>query len=66
LSAQHIVEQKVVDFAELHSVYQTNLIKNLVKNFMKNLYEKEKLNGGFPDTESMRIALFGQLAFKYE
>jgi hypothetical protein len=56
----------VVDFAEVHSVMQTNLVKTLDEEFMNNLIEKEKLNGGFPDTESMRIALFGQLAFKYE
>ena len=33
---------------------------------MDNLKEKELLNGGFPDTDSMRIALFGQVAFRYE
>ena len=24
------------------------------------------MNGGFPDTESMKVALFGQIAFMYE
>ena len=50
-------------FAEVHSVYQTKLIDVLVDKFMENLEIKDKLNGGFPDTESMKIALFGQLAF---
>lgn len=53
-------------FADLHSVYQTDLVKKLVNEFIINLEVKENLNGGFPDTDSMRIALFGQLAFQYE
>jgi hypothetical protein len=46
-------------FAEVHSEYQTTLVNKLVNEFITNLELKEKLNGGFPDTDSMRIALFG-------
>ena len=42
------------------------MINKIVDDFLKNLEEKEKTNEGFPNTESMKIALFGQLAFKYE
>ena len=66
LSAQHIVEENVRSFADIHSVKQTHLIDDLVDDFTTNLHTKEKTNGGFPDTESMKIALFGQLAFSYE
>ena len=66
LSAQHIVEENVKAFADIHSVKQTHLIDNLVDDFTENLKRKETTNGGFPDTESMKIALFGQLAFTYE
>lgn len=59
LSAQHIVEEQVMFFAEVHSEYQTTLVNKLVNEFITNLELKEKLNGGFPDTDSMRIALFG-------
>jgi len=59
LSAQHIVEQKVKDFAEVHSEKQTALIDGLVDKFIANLKIKEVSNKGFPATDSMRIALFG-------
>jgi hypothetical protein len=42
------------------------MMKQLVDDYIKKLSEKEKLNKGFPDTEAMRVALFGQVAFKYE
>ena len=60
------MEEKVGFFAQIHSEYQTRMIETLVDDYMDNLKEKELLNGGFPDTDSMRIALFGQVAFRYE
>ena len=42
------------------------MIKKLVDDYVAELVKKEKTNGGFPDTDSMRVALFGQVAFKYE
>lgn len=38
----------------------------VIKNFMKKLNANNKLNKGYPDTEAMRITLFGQCAFHYE
>ena len=38
----------------------------MVSDYIANLKKKEKMNGGFPDTESMKVALFGQIAFMYE
>lgn len=42
------------------------MMNRIVDDFVAVLEQKAKLNGGFPDTESMRTALFGQVAFKYE
>jgi hypothetical protein len=66
IATQKIVEEKVGFFAQIHAEYQTAMLEKLVEDYMSNLIEKEKTNGGFPDTESMRIALFGQIAFRYE
>ena len=65
-ATQKIVEEKVGFFAQVHSEYQTTKMQHIVEDYLIDLKEKEDLNGGFPDTESMRIALFGQVAFKYE
>ena len=66
VATQKIVEEKVAFFAEIHSEYQTNMMAKLVDDYLTDLKEKELMNGGFPDTDSMRIALFGQVAFRYE
>ena len=66
MATQKIVEEKVGFFAEIHSEYQTKMITDLVDSYLADLKEKELMNGGFPDTDSMRIALFGQVAFRYE
>lgn len=66
VATQKIVEEKVGFFAEIHSEYQTKMITDLVDSYLADLKEKELMNGGFPDTDSMRIALFGQVAFRYE
>ena len=42
------------------------MTENLVMTYVGKLNETAKVNGGFPDTEAMRIALFGQVAFQYE
>ena len=41
-------------------------MKKLVSEFIDKLKKIETKNGGFPDTEAMRTALFGQIAFRYE
>ena len=61
-----IVDQKVMDFMHLHIEKQTTMVKDLVKKYVDGLKKLEQMNGGFPDTEAMRTALFGQIAFKYE
>jgi len=42
------------------------MVKELVNEYVDRLEAKAQLNGGFPDTQAMRIALFGQVAFQYE
>jgi len=42
------------------------MYKNLVDEYFGVLKEKEGKNDGFPDTDEMKIAIFGQIAFKYE
>lgn len=42
------------------------MAERIVNEFITKLKEKEQKNGRFPDTQSMRTALFGQVAFKYE
>ena len=42
------------------------MLKDLLKNFTGMLIKKEEKNHGFPDTQAMRTALFGQVAFRYE
>ena len=42
------------------------MVKELVDQYVKSLKKLAAMNGGFPDTEAMRTALFGQVAFKYE
>ena len=66
VNAQKIVQEKVGVFAQVHSEQQTKMIEDLVNDYVDNLISKEKTNGGFPDTEAMRVALFGQVAFKFE
>ena len=65
-ATQKIVEEKVGFFAQIHAEYQTSMVKKLVETYISTLKEKAKSNGGFPDTDSMKIALFGQVAFRYE
>jgi hypothetical protein len=45
---------------------QTKMEEELVESYLNFLTDKEKLNGGFPDTEVMKTALNGQVAFQYE
>lgn len=40
-------------------------MEKLVKAQIKILKDLAAKNGGFPDTHSMQVALFAQLAFKY-
>ena len=42
------------------------MMLQLIEDYIEKLSENEKKNGGFPDTEAMRVALFGQVAFRYE
>ena len=42
------------------------MVKEIVNEYVDRLEAKAQLNGGFPDTQAMRIALFGQVAFQYE
>mmetsp|Transcript_14248 Transcript_14248/g.24243 ORF Transcript_14248/g.24243 Transcript_14248/m.24243 type:complete len:87 (-) Transcript_14248:63-323(-) len=42
------------------------MVERLVGDYINSLVGKEQTNGGFPDTNAMRVALFGQIAFKYE
>ena len=42
------------------------MVEKLVMSYIDKLQNKAQLNGGFPDTEAMHIALFGQVAFQYE
>lgn len=61
-----IVDQQEIDFATDHIDQQTKLVNKLVKDYVATLRKLAKSNEGFPDTEAMRVALFGQVAFKYE
>lgn len=60
-----IVDQKILDFAQDHIDAQTQSVEKLVKAQIKILKDLAAKNGGFPDTHSMQVALFAQLAFKY-
>ena len=42
------------------------MMHEVVDDYMKTLSQNEALNGGYPDTEAMQVALFGQVAFIYE
>jgi len=66
VKTQDIVEEYLEHFKVLHALEQGKSMDKLMKHYLKNLKEKEKLNGGFPDTDAMKIALFGQVAFKFE
>jgi len=57
---------KIEDFRRKHRERESKMLKELLKKFTDMLIEKEQSNGGFPDTQAMRTALFGQLAFRYE
>lgn len=61
-----MVQEKIRLFSEKHQEQESEMLKDLLADFKATLLEKEKKNGGFPDTEAMRTALFGQLAFQYE
>jgi len=50
----------------MHMEKQTKMEEELVESYLNFLTDKEKLNGGFPDTEVMKTALNGQVAFQYE
>ena len=66
IQAQSIVEKKVKEFGKMHSKAQTDNTKKIVNKYVGDLKKKADQNGGFPDTESMKTALFGQVAFLYE
>lgn len=66
LKSQEIVDREVKKFNEMHTKEQTKMAERIVGEFITKLQNKERFNGRFPDTESMRTALFGQVAFKYE
>jgi len=61
-----IVDKKTMDFIQDHVERQTKMVRELVDQYVKSLKKLAAMNGGFPDTEAMRTALFGQVAFKYE
>ena len=66
VATQHIVEEKHKFFEQAHKEYQTAMVEKLLKSYIQKLQDNEILNGGYPDTDSMKIAIFGQIAFKYE
>lgn len=66
LAAQDIVDTEVAKFADQHRNNQTAMMEGLVNEYVDTLITVSADNGGFPDTEAMRIALFGQVAFRYE
>ena len=42
------------------------MVEELVNEYFYQLVDKEHSNGGFPDTQAMRDAIFDQVAFQYE
>ena len=66
LITYELVEKKIEKFRERHREEESKMLDKLLIKFTGMLKDKAKHNKGFPDTEAMRTALFGQLAFRYE
>ena len=63
---EEIVHDYVEKFGAEHVQRQSDMVETMIKDYLNMLMDQEKKNGGFPDTDAMRVALFGQIAFKYE